>query len=842
MPAIKTIAAGSTGSSGTTPQVDPLDGCYQSTWGFTWIMCPVLQGIDGVISFFGDFVNNQLNFPDSYLKNSDLRTSWNIIKNIATGLLVAILLLAVFAQAVGGGPLDPYTIRKMLPRIVVAIILMQISWYMLGWFIDLANALGKGIESLLLAPFGGSGNLGLDKLVANTLPPNAASQIAANIGTLFLITAAVAATIINPFWILTLALVVFLAFATAFIVLVIRKVLIVMLLVLAPLAFILWILPGTDRYWKMWRENFTKLLLMYPLIMGLIAAGQIAAFLAANTQPGAAIMLHSIHQNGIFALQNAKATDFVQLAVVIATYFAPFFLLPKTFSWGGQIMGLAGNAVQRGFAKPFYGLSKKGIDEAKGQYQGRMARRYSPDQSLGQRALNRLGSGHYLPTEKSRQDTLKTGEKYIAEQRESAEAYLRRVGEQARDEGYTTYERNSDGSIKTDASGQPIEKPLVGVAAMKQRWVDLTESDNHTLAMQAVKQLVKSGSWPELEGSFTQGGKRVSELDIWREAVTTDPELYPAINGKMPLDAPHMMESRYSDSKRADFKARYGIDVPAGMNGQFLTEEHRMLESLDQLNPQDLPNLPPAYWQRVTRLANKVDPATNNLTPDSQAVANELSERLSIIAQTPGAGQFNVSQLNSGAMAREINRALGNAAHPTSLQTLLGIQGGATERVVYERLGTSAPKGYQADATPAEPSTLAPPAPGAPASPEAQNFRRGVIGDDDAVSRSIASNIASNITFDPSTRLPVAMAPDLREAIQSSLAGIKDEIAKIGGSSAQAGKNYNATVDKIHKAIDDRYNKIINDRITEGRPLDSDAVDRLRDITETEKSKYEKLP
>ena len=52
-----------------------------------------------------------------------------------------------------------------------------------------------------------------------------------------------------------------------FLLLVFRQMLVIGLVLVAPLAILSWIFPGNDKLWKLWWGSFSKLLLIFPLIM-----------------------------------------------------------------------------------------------------------------------------------------------------------------------------------------------------------------------------------------------------------------------------------------------------------------------------------------------------------------------------------------------------------------------------------------------------------------------------------------------------------------------------------------------------------------------------------------------
>jgi hypothetical protein len=310
-------------TTGTPPPTQASSCESAGSTGLEWILCPVLRIFDSMINTFTGILENLLDFDVSTYLNPQVKSSWNIIKNIASALLIIIMLIAIIAQAVGGGPIDAYTLRKILPRLVIAVILIQISWFMLIWVINVANDVGYGVRDLITAPFGGWGKLDLNHLIA---PLSDSGQI--TLAALF--TGLVAAVWISGITIGGVALLGISAVASdllAFVFLLLRQVFIILSVILFPIALIAWILPGTQRYWKLWWDNFIKLLFLFPMIMVLIYGGRIFAhiFVLANT--GTAI------------------GKVISLFVLFIGFFGPYWFIPKAFKWGGQLYASASSGA-----------------------------------------------------------------------------------------------------------------------------------------------------------------------------------------------------------------------------------------------------------------------------------------------------------------------------------------------------------------------------------------------------------------------------------------------------------------------------------------------------------------
>lgn len=396
----------------------PTNSCEgSSNTGFEWIFCGVLRMFDSMTNTMTNIIESLLTFDVSTYLNTNVHAAWSVFKNISSAILVIILLVAVIAQAIGGGPLDAYTIRKILPRLIIAVILMQISWYMLIWTIELANDAGHGMRDLLCAPFGGYSTLNLDKLVGQLgIAAPAGGEIA--IFTTAGIAFAFSGLTIGGVALIALSGV--LSLIVGLLILLLREILIILCVILFPLAILAWILPGTQRYWKLWYDNFSKLLLLFPLIMGVIYAGRIFAHIAGT--PGSSTTDHIL-----------------AMFIVFVGYFAPYWFLPKTFKWGGQAFASASGATlnatkgMRAFPRKYVtGAAKENRERRAELRAARLAddpnnRRFSDRLLAGEFniAKSRGHGGQLGAREMQFAKTLAAGEK---ESRESVPAQLLRSG------------------------------------------------------------------------------------------------------------------------------------------------------------------------------------------------------------------------------------------------------------------------------------------------------------------------------------------------------------------------------------------------------------------------------
>lgn len=233
--------------------------------GVGWILCPVINLFAKMTDQAYKIISEMLTVNAFTGGDKQLQVAWENMRNIANVAFVIAFLIIIYSQITGVG-ITNYGIKKMLPRIIMAAILVNISYWLCAIAVDISNVLGVSMNSIIQNAggegLGAKGNEVSDfatgaggwEGVAGTVIAGGLAAGALYLALPALLTGLVAAAF---------------AVVVVFLVLTLRQALIILLIVIAPLAFVALLLPNTEDWFRKWRSLFTTLLLMFPII-GLI--------------------------------------------------------------------------------------------------------------------------------------------------------------------------------------------------------------------------------------------------------------------------------------------------------------------------------------------------------------------------------------------------------------------------------------------------------------------------------------------------------------------------------------------------------------------------------------------
>lgn len=229
--------------------------------------------------------------------------------------------------------LDAYTLRKIAPRLFFAVIGVNLSIYLCIGAVDITTVVGHGLGQLIRGPFDAAGVFSNANIDAGS--GNIAFGVLAVLAILVAVPALKGGALATIFFLL---LPVFVLILSILITLVLRQALLALLTLISPIAIVLSVLPGTEKYFKQWWDLFVKTLVVYPIIAALFAISDVLT----------AISFTNSNNGG-------NVTGSVDVISGVLFAFMPLVMIPFAFRFAGGALGAMSNATagMRGMANRF---------------------------------------------------------------------------------------------------------------------------------------------------------------------------------------------------------------------------------------------------------------------------------------------------------------------------------------------------------------------------------------------------------------------------------------------------------------------------------------------------------
>ena len=351
--------------------------------GIGWMVCPVMNSISEGIDFIFERIRGFLVVqPISSDINNPVYRIWQVSRDFANIIFIIGFLVIIYNYIVGGG-MKGYEVRKIIPRLVIAAVLINISYVICAVAVDVSNIAGYGVNQLFeqvrdsaLAGASAGDNIPVSWTSVTTW------VLAGGIGTGVAI-AALPGTIggaaglwylLAPFLVGAALLVI-----VTFLILAARQAIIIIAIAIAPLAFAALILPNTEKWFERWRGLFFTMLIMFPAFAAVFGGAQLA---------------------GEIIIRSANSIELVILGLGVMV--APLAITPLLLKLGGGVLGRIGGIInnkEKGAVDRFRNYSGERRKDAISQRQAdnAAARRrgdYS-DFKRGTRAWRRRAGANY---------------------------------------------------------------------------------------------------------------------------------------------------------------------------------------------------------------------------------------------------------------------------------------------------------------------------------------------------------------------------------------------------------------------------------------------------------------
>ena len=288
--------------------------------GIGWIICPVsnwlADGIDFMYSALQEFLKTK---PlETTNQNSGIYLAWVIMRNISNVAFIVAFLVIIYSQLTSVG-ISNYGVKKMLPRLVIAAVLVNLSFTFCAVLLDLSNIAGYAFQDAFMGIKNTISTVGENTStwtwseVISTALSNGALAVGAGYAVSLALTTELLPMLVPAATLAGLTLLFILLIMAA------RQALIIILIIVSPLAFVCYLLPGTEKWFKKWRDSFLTMLVFFPAFAVVFGGAQLA---------------------GIIIIQNASGSNGAIMHILgMLVQIIPLAITPLIMKFSGGVLG-----------------------------------------------------------------------------------------------------------------------------------------------------------------------------------------------------------------------------------------------------------------------------------------------------------------------------------------------------------------------------------------------------------------------------------------------------------------------------------------------------------------------
>ena len=310
----------------STISIDPPSENSTSTscdvQGIGWFICPVsnwlADGIDFMYSALQQFLKTK---PlETTNQNSGIYLAWVIMRNISNVAFIVAFLVIIYSQLTSVG-ISNYGVKKMIPRLVIAAVLVNLSFTICAILLDLSNIAGYAFQDAFMGIKNTISTVGENTStstwtwseIISTALSNGALAAGAGYAVSLALTTELLPMLVPAAALAGLTLLFILLIMAA------RQALIIILIIISPLAFVCYLLPGTEKWFKKWRDLFLTMLVFFPAFAVVFGGAQLA---------------------GIIIIQNASGPNGAIMHVLgMLVQIIPLAITPLIMKFSGGVLG-----------------------------------------------------------------------------------------------------------------------------------------------------------------------------------------------------------------------------------------------------------------------------------------------------------------------------------------------------------------------------------------------------------------------------------------------------------------------------------------------------------------------
>lgn len=325
--------------------------------GIGWIVCPVSNFLASAMDWMFEILSNFLTVrPVQTSQDNALFRMWSVMRNFANVVFVIVFLIVIYSQVTNIG-LSNYGIKRILPRLVLVAIMVNISYWVYAIGIDLSNISGHSIQQLFInlrnTVVGGEGNsweISSWQSVTSFILSGGTAAVLTGIGVNMLLGSAISGAV---YMLIPILVIVLTSVLVALLVMALRQALITILVIISALTFVAYLLPNTEKYGQKANGLFLTMLTMFPVLSLIFGGAQLA---------------------GTAIIQNANSINLILLGMAVQV--APVIVTPLLVRFSGTLLTrVAGmvNNPNKGLIDRTRNWARERADEQKARVLGNPA-------------------------------------------------------------------------------------------------------------------------------------------------------------------------------------------------------------------------------------------------------------------------------------------------------------------------------------------------------------------------------------------------------------------------------------------------------------------------------------
>ncbi len=270
------------------------DGCKSSLGEIGWYACPITKKVTEATDWLYEKIQGIL-AVDPIEADSPIHTIWDYCRGLTNIVFIIFLLVVIYSQITGVG-ISNYGIKKVLPKMIVVAILVNLSFLICQVLVDASNIIGASLRGVFTsveeaAITAANGDTAVSATEAAIAESDMYSAIVT--GSTLTVLGGVVAFETGAIWMLIpMALGAIVAVVTGLITIALRQAVVALLVMISPLAMVAYMLPNTEKLFQKWKKLLQQMLVFYPMFSLLFGASSLAGFaIIASATDGFGVLL-----------------------------------------------------------------------------------------------------------------------------------------------------------------------------------------------------------------------------------------------------------------------------------------------------------------------------------------------------------------------------------------------------------------------------------------------------------------------------------------------------------------------------------------------------------------------